>query len=92
MTTLRLSPSSRRHHLIAVTAVGPRIVATAPTFETALSVHRELASSLPGDVRELLVRPADDPRYRRSFVGSFPTEAEKAYVRLAEELIRAAGE
>jgi hypothetical protein len=89
MTILRLSPSTAAHHLIATTAQGPRIIATAPTYDVALAVYHELeGQERPTVIRALSVRSADDPRYRLPLTGRYPTDAEKTYVRQAERLIR----
>jgi hypothetical protein len=89
MTILRLSPSTAAHHLIATTAQGPRIIATAPTYDVALAVYHELeGQERPTVIRALSVRSAEDPRYRLPLTGRYPTDAEKTYVRQAERLIR----
>jgi hypothetical protein len=97
MTTLRLSPSTAAHHLIATTAQGPRIIATAPTYDVALAVWHELSGQeLPGGVRALSVRSAEDPRYRQPYAPaqrpwelSLPEhQARQQYARRADRLIR----
>jgi hypothetical protein len=90
MTILRLSPSTAAHHLIATTAQGPRIIATAPTYDVALAACTTSSSGQerPTVIRALSVRSADDPRYRLPLTGRYPTDAEKTYVRQAERLIR----
>jgi hypothetical protein len=97
MTTLRLSPSTAAHHLIATTAQGPRIIATAPTYDVALAAWHELSGQeLPPGVRALSVRSAEDPRYRQPYAPaqrpwelSLPEhQARRDYARRADQLIR----